>query len=229
MTGLRGLSVGKGGGSIGSARTQDIVGQIGGLGSGTEGANVAPATQGGGSGAKRMTLETALLEVEARFLLNLPEEELASVDRLFFQMEQAHWYYEDFLADKYDSLPHFPLEGFTRELFQHSELLKHLKERHEDMVRDFHSYKYQVPVYGCVLLNSAKNKFVLVCNWEGTAWGLPRGKVNEVSPNPVHIDNRPYPPTHGLTTLFVHFRARIRWIAPFVRRWRSVDTTRLGA
>ncbi len=75
---------------------------------------------------------------------------------------------------------HFHLEGFTLALFQHSELLKHLKERHADMVRDFHSYKYQVPVYGCVLLNSAMDKLVMVCNWEGTSWGLPRGKVNEV-------------------------------------------------
>jgi hypothetical protein len=24
------------------------------------------------------------------------------------------------------------------------------------------------------------DKLLLVCNWEGTCWGLPRGKVNEV-------------------------------------------------
>lgn len=38
-------------------------------------------------------------KVEIRFLLNIPEEELQSVDRLFFQIEQAHWFYEDFFAD----------------------------------------------------------------------------------------------------------------------------------
>jgi hypothetical protein len=31
----------------------------------------------------------------------VPEEELQSVDRLFFQIEQAHWFYEDFLADHF--------------------------------------------------------------------------------------------------------------------------------
>jgi hypothetical protein len=36
-----------------------------------------------------MTLENAMLDVEARFVLNLPEEELSSVDRLFFQVSRS--------------------------------------------------------------------------------------------------------------------------------------------
>lgn len=130
---------------------------------------------------RRFELTDALDEIESRFLLNLPEEELASVERLFFQLEQAHWYYEDFLADEHENLPHFQLEGFTQALFTHSELLQHLQERHADLVRDFHTYKYAVPVYGCVLLSPAMDKILLVCNWERTVWGLPRGKINEVS------------------------------------------------
>ncbi len=133
-----------------------------------------------GTGPPAMTLDAAMFEIEARFLLNLPEEELASVERLFFQLEQAHWYYEDFLADRYpEALPHFPLEGFTQALFTRSECLQHLQARHEDLVKSFNSYKYAVPVYGCVLLNPRMDKVLLVCNWEGTAWSLPRGKVNE--------------------------------------------------
>jgi mRNA-decapping enzyme subunit 2 len=127
-----------------------------------------------------MTLAAAMAEIEARFLLNLPEEELASVERLFFQLEQAHWYYEDFLADAHpDALPHYGLEGFTAALFTHSDCLRHLQEAHADLIKAFNSYKYAVPVYGCVLLTPAMDKLLLVCNWEGTAWGLPRGKVNE--------------------------------------------------
>ena len=53
------------------------------------------------------TLDMALDDVEARFLFNLPESELKSLDRLFFQIEQAYWYYEDFKADVHDHLPHF--------------------------------------------------------------------------------------------------------------------------
>jgi hypothetical protein len=44
----------------------------------------------------------ALEDVHTRFILNLPEEELASSDRLFFQIEQAWWFYEDFICDEMD-------------------------------------------------------------------------------------------------------------------------------
>ena len=39
-------------------------------------------------------LNDALDDVQSRFLLNLPANELSSADRIFFQLEQAHWYYE---------------------------------------------------------------------------------------------------------------------------------------
>ena len=38
--------------------------------------------------------EDALDDVHSRFILNLPGNELSSADRIFFQLEQAHWYYE---------------------------------------------------------------------------------------------------------------------------------------
>ena len=38
--------------------------------------------------------EDALDDVHSRFILNLPANELSSADRIFFQLEQAHWYYE---------------------------------------------------------------------------------------------------------------------------------------
>jgi hypothetical protein len=47
---------------------------------------------------KLITLDEALEDVETRFLYNLPEAELGTVDRLFFQIEQAWWYYEDFVV-----------------------------------------------------------------------------------------------------------------------------------
>ena len=45
------------------------------------------------------SLEVALEDVATRFLTHLPATELRTADRLFFQIEQAHWFYEDFLAD----------------------------------------------------------------------------------------------------------------------------------
>jgi len=140
------------------------------------------SSTGGGSDDEQkpsMTLEQAMQEVEIRFLMNLPEEELSSVDRLFFQVEQAHWHYEDFLADLYTGLPHFSLEKFSETLFSQSQLLLPLRDKLTILLKDFNSYKYSVPVYGAALLNTTMDQILLVCNWQGTSWGLPRGKVNQ--------------------------------------------------
>jgi hypothetical protein len=40
--------------------------------------------------------EDALEDVHTRFILNLPDEELQSADRIFFQLEQSWWFYDDF-------------------------------------------------------------------------------------------------------------------------------------
>ena len=61
-----------------------------------------------------LDLDAALEEVATRFLVHLPDSELQSGDRLFFQIEQAHWFYEDFLADADgSSLPHLHLRKFA--------------------------------------------------------------------------------------------------------------------
>lgn len=39
--------------------------------------------------------------------MNVPEEEFNSIERVFFQIEGAHWYYEDFCRKKWPTLPHF--------------------------------------------------------------------------------------------------------------------------
>ena len=49
---------------------------------------------------KGSPLYDALDEIESRFLLNFPENELYKVDRVFFQIEQGHWYYEDYFVDQ---------------------------------------------------------------------------------------------------------------------------------
>lgn len=41
-----------------------------------------------------LSFDEALEKIEARFIYNLPETELSHIERLFFQIEQAHWFYE---------------------------------------------------------------------------------------------------------------------------------------
>lgn len=44
----------------------------------------------------------ALEDVHTRFILNLPASEIATSERIFFQIEQAWWFYEDFVCDDMD-------------------------------------------------------------------------------------------------------------------------------
>jgi len=50
---------------------------------------------------------------DSRFIINIPAEELASVERILFQIEQAHWFYEDFVREQNTSLPSFSLKNFS--------------------------------------------------------------------------------------------------------------------
>jgi len=125
-------------------------------------------------------LDIALEDVATRFLTNLPTSELESADRLMFQIEQAHWFYEDFLADAEGSkLPHMNLRQFAQHLFARCALLKPLIGVYEDLFNNFRAYKGHIPVCGLALLDKTMTKIVLVRNWQKTSWGLPKGKLNQ--------------------------------------------------
>ena len=127
-----------------------------------------------------ITLDHCLDDVESRFLYSLPDSELQSPDRLFFQIEQAWWFYEDFFADKYTHLPHFKsLMLFAEKVFEHCPLLHSMQAAFQELFSDFSAYKSGIPVYGCILLSPDMKKILLVCNWKGKSWGFPKGKVNE--------------------------------------------------
>jgi len=60
-------------------------------------------------------LEVVLDDLCSRFLINCPEEEYESLERICFQIEQAHWFYEDFYREKNPRLPSLSLKEFTRQ------------------------------------------------------------------------------------------------------------------
>lgn len=129
-----------------------------------------------------LTLDEALDKVEARFLYNLPADELSNIERLFFQIEQAHWFYEDFIADDplNSHLPKFrKLQSFADILFKRCALLIPLKNEQDILFNDFCKYRYQIPVCGCILVNREMTHVVLVRNWAGNSWSWPKGKINE--------------------------------------------------
>jgi mRNA-decapping enzyme subunit 2 len=61
-----------------------------------------------------MDLPSILDDLSSRFLLNVPEEDLETFERICFQIEQAHWFYEDFYREKDGSLPAFSLRHFAQ-------------------------------------------------------------------------------------------------------------------
>jgi mRNA-decapping enzyme subunit 2 len=93
---------------------------------------------------------------------------------------QAHWYYEDFLADvPHSGLPHLNLRTFALRLFEFSEVLWPVRHMYDAFFKDFMAYKGQIPTYGCIMVNASLDAMVLVCNWKGSSWGFPKGKLNE--------------------------------------------------
>ncbi|EJU02013.1 hypothetical protein DACRYDRAFT_107735 [Dacryopinax primogenitus] len=121
---------------------------------------------------------TAPLSGYSRFILNMPEPELSSTERISFQIEQAHWYYEDFVRPLNPAFPSMSLKRFSAMFFNACPLLNDFS--HEQAFQDFQKYKSRVPVCGAVLLTPKMDKCVLVKGWKSTsAWSFPKGKINQ--------------------------------------------------
>eukprot|EP00939_MAST-03C_sp_MAST-3C-sp1_P003332 g3332.t1 len=150
-------------------------GNVGGVGGGEGGVKKNKSSHGG------VTLQNAVDNVMSRFVLSWPEEIPLDSTRLFFQLEQAHWFYEDFFADKYEHLPHFHnLKAFCSMVFKKSMVFpKSLKSKFVPLYKKFIKYRAAVPSFGAILVNSDRTKILLVESWMHHVWGFPKGKINE--------------------------------------------------
>ncbi|KAL9014913.1 MAG: hypothetical protein Q9173_000468 [Seirophora scorigena] len=116
-----------------------------------------------------------------RFIINLPQEELESVERICFQVEEAQWYYEDFIRPLDPDLPSLNLRNFCLRIFQHCPLLSEFSpDHHATAFEEFLAYKTRVPVRGAIMLNEEMDEVILVKGWKkGANWSFPRGKINK--------------------------------------------------
>lgn len=116
-----------------------------------------------------------------RFIINLPREELESVERICFQVEEAQWFYEDFIRPLDPGLPSLSLKAFALRIFQHCPLMASWsKYHHMTAFSEFLAYKTRVPVRGAIMLNQEMDEVVLVKGWKkGANWSFPRGKINK--------------------------------------------------
>lgn len=120
-----------------------------------------------------------------RFIINLPHEELESVERICFQVEEAQWFYEDFIRPLDPALPSLSLKAFSLRIFQHCPLMSQWSHYHHMAAfSEFLAYKTRVPVRGAILLNEEMDSVVLVKGWKkGANWSFPRGKINKGEPD----------------------------------------------
>ena len=103
-------------------------------------------------------MSTGLDDLCVRFIINLPREELESVERICFQVEEAQWFYEDFIREQNTKLPSLPLKKFSEMLFRACPLLNKWSDSHEQAFNNFMQYKTRVPVCGAIMLNAAMDK-----------------------------------------------------------------------
>ncbi|KAG9191227.1 mRNA-decapping enzyme subunit 2 [Alternaria panax] len=128
------------------------------------------------------TLVDWLDDLCVRFIVNLPNEELQSVERICFQIEEAQWFYEDFIRPlDPNNLPSMHLRKFSQLMFQHCPLFSaYSEELHQQAYEQFLAYKTRVPVRGAIMLNEDMTHAVLVKGWKkGAKWSFPRGKINK--------------------------------------------------
>jgi mRNA-decapping enzyme subunit 2 len=119
-----------------------------------------------------------------RFIINLPQEELVSVERICFQIEEAQWFYEDFIRPLDAALPPLNLRKFCALIFAYCPLLSKFAAFHEAAYTEFLAYKTRVPVRGAILLNHQMDHVLLVKGWKkGAKWSFPRGKINKDEPD----------------------------------------------
>ena len=119
-------------------------------------------------------------DLSVRFIINLPKEELETPSRIGFQIEEAHWYYEDFIRPLDPTLPSLNLRNFCSLIFQHCPLLSDYSGLSAAAYEEFLAYKTRVPVRGAILLDPTMNNVVLVKGWKkGAKWSFPRGKINK--------------------------------------------------
>ncbi|KAE8392218.1 Dcp2, box A domain-containing protein [Aspergillus alliaceus] len=130
---------------------------------------------------KKMQLEDWLDDLCVRFIINLPREELESVERICFQVEEAQWFYEDFIRPLDPALPSLSLKAFALRIFQHCPLMSQWSHYHHiTAFSEFLAYKTRVPVRGAIMLNQDMDEVVLVKGWKkGANWSFPRGKINK--------------------------------------------------
>lgn len=124
------------------------------------------------------TLDHCLEDLVVRFVLNCPDEDLASYERVLFQIEEANWFYLDYVTPLNPLLQPKKMKPFTRSIVKLCPVV--WKWGDPDIaLASFGKYKATIPVRGAALINKSMDKLLLVKGIESNSWGFPRGKISK--------------------------------------------------
>ncbi|PVH14639.1 uncharacterized protein CXQ87_002786 [Candidozyma duobushaemuli] len=129
-------------------------------------------------GLSGQPVDRVLEDLLVRFLVNAPDEDLSSIERIFFQVEEAQWFYLDFVRQLNPLLPTMKMKSFAPALLSKCPLLWRWGDP-RDAISKFGKYKSTIPVRGIALMNKELTKIVLVQGMESGSWSFPRGKISK--------------------------------------------------
>jgi mRNA-decapping enzyme subunit 2 len=129
-------------------------------------------------GLANQSVDLVLEDLLVRFLVNVPDEDLSSIERVFFQIEEAQWFYTDFVRQLNPLLPSMKMKSFATKLLKKCPLIWKWGDP-ADAISRFGKYKSTIPVRGVALFNKDLTKVVLVKGTESNAWSFPRGKISK--------------------------------------------------
>lgn len=106
--------------------------------------------------------------ISARFLVCLDDEEKTAVERLFFILEEAHW----FLMDNY-RVSNVSLADFSKQLLEHVGIRVNVDEA----LRNFIRYRQSVKVYGAIIVDQSISRILAVRERKKAKnYSFPKGK-----------------------------------------------------
>ncbi|CCE64659.1 hypothetical protein TPHA_0I01530 [Tetrapisispora phaffii CBS 4417] len=125
------------------------------------------------------SLDRILEDLLVRFIINVPPEDLSSVERELFHFEEASWFYIDFIKLLNPSLPSLKIKSFATNIIRICPIVWRWDIKADEALQKFSLYKKSIPVRGAAIFNEKLNKILLVQGTESDSWSFPRGKISK--------------------------------------------------
>ncbi|KAH9524493.1 mRNA-decapping enzyme subunit 2 [Bulinus truncatus] len=126
------------------------------------------------------TIPTYVLDdLSSRFIINSRPEEIISIIRIFFLIENAYWFYLDFHRVENPQLRECSLKEFSYSLINHCPQLKQYTTEFDKHFDDWKHYKRTIKTCGAIILDPDLKHVLLVQSFSSkNSWGFPKGKIN---------------------------------------------------